>query len=228
MTDGAPIGIELIDLLPPALRRDVAARLRWSRAARGRMMVSAGETARDVFFLVAGEAQVLLFSPDGREVTVQAIAAPDMFGELAALDGRPRSASVVASADVCLARLDHAEFLRCLRESPDAAEWLIRRLADGMRRLTERVFELSALSVSGRIRCELVRLAGRAPADGDAIRISPAPTHAAIASLVGTQREAVTREFALLAEAGMLRTGRRMIEIIDLPRLAAATISADH
>ncbi len=202
--------------------------MRHVSASRNRMIVSVGQTKKDVFFLAAGEAHVVLYSPDGRVVTVQTIRAPEMFGELAAIDDRPRSASVIAATDVSLQRMTQADFLRCLEDSSDASLWLARRLAVSIRRLTEHVFELSALSVSDRVRCELLRLANAHPSEDATVRINPAPTHAEIASRTGTHREAVTRELSLLAESGILRHGRRMIEILDLGRLAASAISAEH
>lgn len=218
--------IELLNQLAPELRREIAAHLRWSRASRGRVMVMVGEETRDVFFLVSGEAHVLLYSPNGDEVRVQTIHAPAMFGEVAALDSGPRSASVIAASDVSLARMTQADFRRCLDESPAAALWLARHLTTIVRRLTGRVFELSALSVSERIWCELARLASERPAEGGTIRIAPAPTHAEIASRVGTHREAVTRELQMLAREKILSHGRRVIEVTDLSRLMDKAVSA--
>ncbi|MDV3457926.1 Crp/Fnr family transcriptional regulator [Sphingomonas sp. HF-S4] len=228
MAEQATAQGELLGLVTPALRREVAVRLRTISALRNRMLLSVGQTTKDVFFLSSGEVHVVLYSPDGRIVTVQTVRAPAMFGELAAIDDQPRSASVIAATEVTLARMAQADFLRCLEDSPAAALWLARRMAVSIRRLTDQVFELSALSVGDRIRCELLRLANAHLAEDTLIRISPAPTHAEIASRVGTHREAVTRELNLLAEEGILRHGRRWIEVVDLGRLAASAISAEH
>src|SRR6185295_14907214 len=100
----------------------------------------------EILFLLEGRAEVLLYSPNGREVSVNTIGPGDIFGEIAILDGEPRSASVVASSDLVVVAMRAVDFMTCLGSSPAAGIWLARRLASGMRRLTEQVFELSALT----------------------------------------------------------------------------------
>jgi CRP-like cAMP-binding protein len=88
-----------------------------------------------------------------------------------------------------------------------------------VRRLDERVFEFSTLTVSNRIHAELLRLAGGEAGRQNAV-ITPVPRHADIASRVSTHREAVTREMNVLARAGVLKQDRNALHILDLPRLA--------
>lgn len=85
-----------------------------------------------------------------------------------------------------------------------------------MRRLTERLFELSALNVSGRLHCELLRLAKLSAAD---LVVEPAPTHAELANRIGSHREAVTRELRFLTDRMIISTQRRRLTILDLPQL---------
>ena len=85
--------------------------------------------------------------------------------------------------------------------------------------LTEQVFELSALNVQTRIHCELLRLAQKGKPCSGGIEVRPAPTHAELASRIGTHREAVTREMKVLSEEKIIRHGRRSLMIIDLARL---------
>src|SRR6185295_4275970 len=103
-----------------------------------------------------------------------------------------------------------------------AGVWLARRLASGIRRLTEQVFELSALNVQTRIHCELLRLAQKGESRNGVIEVSPALTHAELASRVGTHREAVTREMQTLSDMGIIRYGRGSLSILDLARLEQA------
>src|SRR5262249_24209531 len=97
-----------------------------------------------------------------------------------------------------------------------------RRLATGVRRLTEQVFELSALNVQTRIHCELLRLAQKGERRNGGIEVRPAPTHAELASRIGTDREAVTREMRVLSNGKIIRHGRGKLMIIDLDRLEQA------
>src|SRR5712671_249675 len=211
--------VQLLKCLPDALRTEITHRLRVIRAPKGRTVVEKGSGSTDVFFLLQGRAEVLLYSSSGREVCVNDIGPGDMFGEIAALDGEPRSASIVASSELLLAAMRGPDFMKCLESSPAAGIWLARKLASRSRRLTEQVFELSALNVRARIHCELLRLARTGEPRGGAIEVRPSPTHAELASRIGTHREAVTREMQALSQANIIRHGRRSLLIVDLARL---------
>jgi hypothetical protein len=90
-----------------------------------------------------------------------------------------------------------------------------------VRTLTKRVYEFSTLAVNNRIQAELLRLAGLGTREGKGARISPAPTHAEIASRVSTHREAVTRELNRLSRVGIIERRSGALVVHDLDRLAA-------
>lgn len=209
--------VALLTMAPPALRKAVQSRMRSLRAQKGRTIVGVGARATDVFFIVQGSVQVLLYSRDGREVSVRLLEAGDLFGDLAALDGLPRSASVIALNEVRLKVISRDDFVALVEGSPKAGIWMARRLTLEVRRMTERVFELSALNVRARLHCELLRLArGSGPAPAV---VKPAPTHAELANRIGSHREAVTREMRALAEMNIIRNARRSLEFLDVPEL---------
>ncbi len=225
MSDGSSQStqFQLLKHVPDPLRTEITRRLRVIRAPKGRTLVERGSRSTDVFFLLEGRAEVLLYSSSGREVCVNYIGPGDMFGEIAVLDGEPRSASIVALSELKVAAMRASDFMKCFESSPAAGIWLARRLASGMRRLTEQVFELSALNVQTRIHCELLRLAQKGEPCSGGIEVSPAPTHAELAKHIGTHREAVTREMQVLSKAKIIRHGRGKLVITDLARLDQAT-----
>lgn len=206
---------------PTTLRRAMGLRGRVMRYKAGRTLINEGERATDVFVILEGQAQVVLYSPAGREVAVRLLGEGELFGELAALDGAPRCASVVAASDMRALTIGRSDFLACVEETPGAHAWLTARLVAEVRRLTGRVFELSALNVQSRLHCEVLRLARAHGAIVD-----PAPTHAELASRIGTHREAVTREMGALVERGIVSTRRRALEVIDLASLEEAVAQA--
>ncbi len=216
MTYAGPV---VLSLVPSSVRRMIEPRLHTLRAAKGRTLIGAGARSTDVFFLAEGEAQVVLYSSNGREVSVRVLRPGEVFGDLAALDGLPRSASVIALSDLRVVAMGAGDFLACLEASPEASIWLARRLASEVRRLTEKVFELSALNVRSRLHCELLRMARTNVGDDRTLRVSPAPTHAELANRIGTHREAVTREMRELAQRNIIRHHRRSLEFLDLPGL---------
>ena len=168
-----------------------------------------------------------MFSFSGRQITLQDLGPGEMFGELSAIDGEPRSAHVVATADSLVVSLSPEDFNRALYGYPAVTEATLRRLIGMVRMLSERVFEISALPVAQRVQAELLRLALRAGEQvGDGVLIRPAPTHGAIASQIGTHREGVTRELNRLKKAGLISAARGRFTVHDLGRLRALVKAA--
>jgi CRP/FNR family cyclic AMP-dependent transcriptional regulator len=206
-----------LDALCPEDRGALLARARTIKARKGQMILSTGESSREVFIVQEGRLQVLLYAANGREISLRDLAAGQLFGELAAIDGEARSASIVAGTDARLLAIRDDVFRSVVTRSPKAAEWMLRRLTAQVRNLTNRVFEMSALHVQARLHCELLRLA-RTCGSADAL-VDPAPTHAELASRIGTHREAVTRELSALARQKIVRSSRRRLEFLDIGRL---------
>lgn len=173
----------------------------------------------DVFFILSGAVRISSYTEAGREVIFTEMAGGDMFGEFAAVDQLPRSATVVALSDCLLARMPSARFFEVLRRYPDISARLIALLVSKIRKMSERVFEVSALAVRERVRRELLRLATEGEAFRNGIVIRPAPTHYEIAARIGSHREAVTREFNRLESENIVEVRRRQIRIVDIERL---------
>jgi CRP-like cAMP-binding protein len=177
------------------------------------------DPTNDVFFILEGAVRINSMTPAGREVIYSEVSAGSIFGEFAAIDGLPRSAAVVALTDCTLARMTAAKFYDLLRANGPVATRLVEALVAKNRRMSERVFEVSALAVRERVRRELLRLAAEGTRFGKSVVIRPAPTHYEIAARIGSHREAVTREFNRLEEEQLLEIRRRQIRIVDLERL---------
>jgi CRP-like cAMP-binding protein len=216
------LGLRSIGLLEglPAERLDALAReCAWRRCAPEQQIISREADDRDLYLIVSGRVRVTTYSASGRQVTFRDIGAGDYFGEVAAIDGEPRSADVIALDSTLVASLPPAAFWRLLRGEAQVAERMLLRLASLMRGLSERVIDLSTLGVQNRIYAELLRLAHEAGIAGNAARIDPAPKHADIASRVSTYREQVTRELSALVKAGVLERGDHALVIRDVARL---------
>lgn len=161
-----------------------------------------------------------IYSPAGKEVTFRDLAAGDMFGELSAIDGNPRSADIVALTDCEIASISAKQFWDIVRDHPEFAAATLERLVGLVRTLSDRVFEISALNVRNRIHAEILRLARTHPIEENRVTISPAPTHTEIANRIGTHREAVARELNDMARAGILNRQGNAITVNDVERLA--------
>jgi len=192
----------------------------WKTWQREGNILRIQDETRDVYFLIRGKARVIIYSPDGKQVTFRDIGPGDMFGEFAAIDEGPRSASVEA-LDTCLvACMSGAEFRRMLKAHPVVTEAVLMHAVAQMRALTARIVEYSTLAVNHRIRAELLRLAKNGMAEGAEVIIFPVPTQAEIASRIATHREAVAREFTRLTKMGLIERRGQRIAVKDIQRLA--------
>jgi len=188
--------------------------------AKGEEIAGEHEDTTDIFFILSGAVRVTSFTEAGREVIFNDVSAGGIFGEFSAIDRLPRSAAGVALSDCTLARMPATAFFGLLRENNRVCVSLVELLVSKIRSMSARVFEVSALAVRERVRRELVRLAATiGKREGNAVTISPAPTHYEIAARIGSHREAVTREVNRLEHEQVLEVGRRSIRINDLRRL---------
>lgn len=224
MQDGErPSALSKIALLAPLLPRDIAAlaaQCSWRTYARGQDIVDQDSDNKDVFFVTRGRVRVTFFAPSGTEIAFRDLKAGASFGELSAIDGLTRSASVVALTDTILASLPSARFWALLREQPEVTERVLRNLAALVRSLTERVVDFSTLAVRNRIDAELLRMARESGIARNRAAIAPLPRHADIAARVATNREAVAREFARLGRLGVIERQRGALLVADVDRLA--------
>lgn len=221
-----PVAAELVRAsllsgLDPAVLASVAREMTVMAVAPGQIVVAQGERTDDVYFVLSGQLLGLLLSDGGKEIGFTRIGAGRYFGEIAALDGRPRSITVSAAEDCRLGVMRAQTLLDLMRDQPVVAVNLARDLADRNRMLTERIFGLVVHDVDKRVRVQLSRLAqqsGQLKAGGV---LNPAPSHDEIATFVGANREAVSRVLARLASEGIIETGRRRIGFNDIEALVA-------
>jgi CRP/FNR family transcriptional regulator, cyclic AMP receptor protein len=197
----------------------IAGRATFRSYQKGHEILSINDPSTDVFFILSGRVQVRNHSQNGREIIYSEIAPGEVLGEFAAIDGRPRSASVIAIEDTNVARMSSAEFMHVLQSDFAITLAVLRLLTAKSRGLTDRLLELSAHNTRDRVRAELVRLAqDSAQHDGPEVRIHPAPTHYEFAARIGSHREAITKELNHLATLGYIRIRRKEIVILDMEK----------
>lgn len=214
-------GLDLFSALDSAALESIAARCRPRRFARDDNIVMHQDGSTEVFFIFSGQVRVLLYSPAGKEISFRDLGPGDLFGELAAIDGQSRSATVIALEDTELAVLSSNDFWKILRQHPEVSAQLIKRLAHLIRFYSMRLYEFGTLGVEHRIHAELLRLGLEHGVKENTAVIAPVPTHAVIASRISTRREAVAREMAALTRAGLLIREAKSLVISDIGKLRA-------
>jgi len=192
----------------------------------GAIIVGQQEAGDALYVLASGQAKVVLFGENGREMTLSVLGAGDFFGEMSLFDGKPRSANVVAMEDSVLLVLERPSFLAHLATSPRTALSLLGQMADRLRHADEIINNLALHDVASRLARTLVNLAesgGEAREDG--ILIRRRPTQQDLANMVGTCRETVSRALSSMARRGLvIARGRSLLlrrELLESWRQAA-------
>jgi CRP/FNR family cyclic AMP-dependent transcriptional regulator len=180
------------------------------------VLINEGDEAGPLFILLKGKVRAFLSNASGRMVTLSTQESGSIFGELALLDGEPRSASVMTLEPAVCILIPRGAFQAWLREHPDAALSIIASLTKRIRVLTESVRGLALTDVYGRL---VKALSGMAVADGGTWLIEPRPSHRDLANLVGCSREMISRIMKDLvrgqyvaAEGRRLRINRKLPE----------------
>ena len=197
----------------------VAQTCRFERYEAKRQIIAYQDDSADVFFIVSGTVRIVIHGISGKEISYRDLEAGEMFGELAAIDGEQRSASVVAVAETLLVAMPESAFRDSIRRHPPVADAVLQRLTRLVRLYSQRLYEMRTLDVPSRIRAELVRLAEASLGDDNTATISPLPTSTDIAARVNTRREAVSRELASLTRQGFIKRHQKTLLIRDFAGL---------
>jgi CRP-like cAMP-binding protein len=194
-------------------------RCQWRHAKAKEWLIETDDVGTDIFFLTSGVVRVLITPTPDREIILADINAGGYFGEMAAIDGQPRSAGILAITDATIAIMSAPVFRDVLRAHPDISEQLLKQLVGRIRTLDQRINEFSSMDVKHRIYAELLRRSRPDPDNERQALVSPPPVHADIAARVSTRREMVARELKSLERAGLLMKRRGAFVITNVPEL---------
>jgi CRP-like cAMP-binding protein len=190
-------------------------------------IVTQGEPALALFAIVQGRVKVVSCSPDGRDTVLGIMDEGEVFGEIALIDGGPRSATCTALERCELVAIDRAPFLALLETSPSIAIKLLHVLAERLRRLSQRSEDAAFLDVPSRLARSLLDLATRfgerAPSPSSGIFITLKLSQQELGELVGATRESVNKHLSDWTRQGFLKLqdGRMVIADIDSVRRIA-------
>lgn len=185
----------------------------------GETLIRHDDLGSEVFFVIAGTLRVIIYAPDGRPVLFRDIGPGETVGELAAIDGKPRSASVEARTNSEVLAMDARKFRDLVAREPSVAMAMLRRTIGLVRELSDRLFQLSSLGVANRIHAELLRLVGETGSRANRVILSPTPRQSDIADRIATNREAVSREVSHLTRRGILTRQGKALVVVDVQRL---------
>ncbi|MCB1424784.1 MAG: Crp/Fnr family transcriptional regulator [Zhengella sp.] len=190
-------------------------------------VVDFDDASADVYLIATGQVRAILRVAVGKEIILGELGPGQLFGELAALDGKPRSASLTALVQTDVFRIPEPVFRQMLEESPRLCRHLLVTLSERTRDLTRRIAELSFLDTRHRLYNTLLRLSRKRTGNDEQRIISPPVIHADLAERIGASREAVSREMSKLAKEGLLERTRGAIILArpdELSRRISSTL----
>lgn len=164
------------------------------------------DSGGDLYIILSGTAGIILASRDGKQFLLDEIKRGDFFGELSLLDGKRRSAAVVAQSDVVLLTLKRESFLKVMTKDSGIAIKMLSVMARRLRGADEKIKMLSFLDAAGRVEKAISEIGETdgVPTEDGGIKIADV-THRMLATRTGISREAVTKALKSLVHGGAVR-----------------------
>jgi|WetSurMetagenome_2_1015567.scaffolds.fasta_scaffold257609_2 CRP/FNR family transcriptional regulator, cyclic AMP receptor protein len=187
----------------------------------GETIVQEDETEGQTFFVInSGVVHVAVMTAEGKNAVLATMKRGEFFGEMALLDGEPRSASVIAAQDCDLFLLYRRVFLDILQRFPKIAVHLLTEMSQRIRRANRHINTLSMMSVYGRVADVLLQIARDQGIRADnMIFIYNRPTHQIIANMAGTSRETVSRILSQLQKKHYIAIDGKKLVILNEKKL---------
>jgi CRP-like cAMP-binding protein len=183
------------------------------RLAAGARLFHEGDRSRDVYLVRSGRLKVSTVSSGGKELLLVVREPGDLVGELSALDGSPRSATVTALEPVEVVVVSAERFVEHLARTPAAALTVLQTVTGRLREAERKRAEFGVHDATVRVARRLVEMSDRFGPRGLKL------TQDELAGWIGASREAVARSLRQLREAGVVTTGRQVVDVVDLDAL---------
>lgn len=187
---------------------------------KGERIFYQGDPGDSLYVVVSGMVKVVVTSEHGDEMVLVTLRDGESFGELALIDGRPRSATAEAAEQTSVLILGRETMLDLMQGRRNVTEGLLRSLGGLIRRLTEQASDLVFLDLHGRVAKLLVGMAEeRGEATDEGILLDLHLTQSDLASMVGGSRQSVNQILRSFEQRGYLRLLGRAVSVQDMDRL---------
>lgn len=213
MNGEPPTPAQLAAITDPFVR-NLAALGRVRTYPKNTVFITEGDSSDSVFVILSGKVKAFVSDSEGHELILNNQVPGDYVGEMA-LDGKPRSASVVTLESTTFSVVQREPLLEAIRHNPDFALEMIGKVIERAREATDNVKNLALLDVYGRVARLLLNMAVDLP-DGK-MRIPEKITQQEIAERVGASRDMVSRIFRDLTVGGYISVENRIITLNKRP-----------
>ena len=211
--NGEPPSPAQLAAIGDAFVRELATLGRVRSYPRNTVFITEGDSSDALFVILTGKVKAFVSDSEGRELILNTQGAGEYVGEMA-LDGKPRSASVVTLEATTFSVVQREPLREAIRRNPDFALDMIAKVIERAREATDNVKNLALLDVYGRVARLLLNMA--VETDGK-LRIPDKLTQQEIAERVGASRDMVSRIFRDLTVGGYITVENRYITINKKP-----------
>jgi CRP-like cAMP-binding protein len=205
--------------LPPGVIEHLGSYMKTRRAARGTSIFAKGDPGTGLMGVLAGAVKVSVASADGKDIVLNVFREGDVFGEIALLDGRPRTADATAMSDCELIVIERRDFVPFLSSQPDVMLKFIEILCSRLRRTSEQVQDITFLNLPTRLAKTLLQLTGGV--QGSAAPSKATITQREISQMIGMSRESTNKQLRAWAKRGWIRLERGAVGVIAPDKLTA-------
>ncbi|MDX2157977.1 MAG: Crp/Fnr family transcriptional regulator [Hyphomicrobiaceae bacterium] len=214
-------GTSLFGGLQPAVLGAVGAAMQDARFSGGQLIFSRGDPGNAIYLVREGRVRLSILTADGRELSFAHALPGDIFGEIAVLDGSPRSADATALGDVVALALPAATCHRLIEQHPGLARAVIRLLCARLREVSDHLEDIALLPIEARLaRYFLNRLPTAAASSATPLqKLELAMSQSELALLLGASRPKVNAAIMALEQAGAIRRAGQAFEA-DVPLLS--------
>jgi CRP/FNR family cyclic AMP-dependent transcriptional regulator len=175
-----------------------------------------GAPGHGLLAVMRGKVRIGSIGPDGGEIVLNTMSEGDVFGEIALLDGKDRTADAVAMTECELLAIDRRDFVPFVHANPEIALRLIAVLCGRLRHTTEQIEDVVFLDAPSRLAKRLLQLAG---ALGQPARAGAAPvvtiSQRELGSMIGVSRESINKQLAAWQQDGMIKLEQGTIKLLD-------------
>ncbi len=189
------------------------------------MVVARFSAGNAVYFILAGTGRVVHYLPGEDEITIAVVAEGDTVGEIAAIDGFGRSATIIAEDDMTVAEMPRSEFRDLVIAHGEIAFALLFRWASIIRELDDKFSYVSTISPDQRVYSQLVRLARQEQGGENHWTVRDLPSHQELAEWAQTSRESVAAAIAELYRRGIAERRHKSLVIRDYGTLKSLVMS---
>jgi CRP-like cAMP-binding protein len=197
------------DLPPPIIGR-IGSYMKIRKIPRGATIFTKGDPGTGLIGVLQGSVKISIASADGRDIVLNIIQAGEIFGEIALLDGHPRTADATAMSECELMVIERRDFMQFLRTQPDMTLKFIEILCARLRRTSEQVQDLTFLNLPTRLAKALLQLQAETSTPNGKVAI----TQRELSQIIGRSRESTNKQLRAWSKRGWIALDRGGVTVV--------------